>query len=173
MGSILILSGPIGSGKTTVAKALVEQAPPLTAYIEGDVFWSFLAKPPSGARVHRLPTLMRAMFRSAAAFAGDGWDAILDFSMPQHFATAAAARAPDIDVRYVELHASLETCAARAASRAEGAISDYRPYAEFYDAFNAEPQFVVPTDKGDPASTARAIQEGVASGRFRLNDKRG
>lgn len=168
MGSILILSGPIGSGKTTVAKALLENAIPPTAYIEGDVFWSFLAKPPPSARQRSFPTIMRAMFRSASALAGDGWDVILDFSIPPPFAAGAAARVPELDVRYVELHASLEICAARSASRAEGAIADYRPYADFFDAFNADPRFVVWTDDADPKSAAAAIRDGLAAGRFRL-----
>ena len=42
--SVIFLSGPIGAGKTTVAKALLPLLPAPLAYIEGDTFWSFIRK---------------------------------------------------------------------------------------------------------------------------------
>ena len=42
--SIIILSGPIGSGKSTVAQELIPSSPAPVVYIEGDKFWFFLAK---------------------------------------------------------------------------------------------------------------------------------
>lgn len=37
-------SGPVGAGKTTVAKELVALLPAPVSYIEGDIFWYFVAK---------------------------------------------------------------------------------------------------------------------------------
>jgi chloramphenicol 3-O-phosphotransferase len=168
MGSIVVLSGPIGAGKTTVARALLAAAEPPTAYIEGDVFWSFLVKPPRQARQRNFQGLMRAMFRAAAAIAQDGYEVILDFSMPPAFVARASARLSDVDVRYVELRASLEICAQRASTRTEGVIADYGPYADFYAMFDAEDRHVIRNDTTDPEAVAAAIREGLKAGRFRL-----
>jgi adenylate kinase family enzyme len=43
--SVVMLSGPIGAGKTTVARELVAISPAPLCYIEGDTFWSLFAKP--------------------------------------------------------------------------------------------------------------------------------
>ena len=168
MGSLVVISGPIGAGKTTLAKALVEISPPPLAYIEGDDFWRYLAKPGAGGPRRNIQPIMRAMFRAAAAIAVDDYEAILDFSMPPAFARAAAARIPDTPVHYVELRPALDVCASRAANRSEGGIPDYAPYADFYDAFDAEDRFVIRNDAQDPADVAMEIRAGLAEGRFRL-----
>ena len=43
MGSLLVVTGPPGSGKSTVSKVLAERAGP-SALIEGDQFFAFLAR---------------------------------------------------------------------------------------------------------------------------------
>jgi hypothetical protein len=111
---------------------------------------------------------MKAMLRSAAAFAGDGWDVLLDFSIPPAFAAGAAARMPDADLRYVELRASLAICAERAARRAEGVIADYEPYADLYAMFAADERFALHTDDASPEEVAVMIRSGMAAGQFRL-----
>jgi uridine kinase len=40
--SVIFLSGPIGAGKTAVARELLHLLPAPLSYIEGDVFWSFI-----------------------------------------------------------------------------------------------------------------------------------
>ena len=136
MGSLVVISGPIGSGKTTVARALVEASPPPLAYIEGDDFWRYLAKPAVGGPRRNIRAIMPAMIRAAAAIAANDYMAILDFSMPPAFVRAASARLANTPLHYVELRPTLDVCAGRAAGRAEGVIADYAPYADFYDAFD-------------------------------------
>ena len=43
--SVVMLSGPVGAGKTTVARELVAISPAPLYYIEGDTFWSHFVKP--------------------------------------------------------------------------------------------------------------------------------
>jgi hypothetical protein len=147
---------------------LVEVSPPPMAYIEGDDFWRYLAKPRSGGSRRNIQAIMRAMFRAAAAIAADDYESILDFSMPPAFVRAAAARIPDTPVHYVELRPSLDACASRSANRSEGVITDYAPYADFYDAFDAEDRFVIRNDARDPTDVAAEIRAGLAEGRYRL-----
>ena len=44
MNSIILLSGTVGAGKSTVAKELVKLIDNPVINIEGDVFWKFIAK---------------------------------------------------------------------------------------------------------------------------------
>ncbi len=168
MGSLVVISGPVGAGKTTVARALIDVCPPPLAYVEGDDFWRYLVKPRAGGPRRNVRTIMPAMFRAAAAIAADEYTAILDFSMPPYFVAPANARLNDTPVHYVELRPALAVCAARAAGRDEGVIADYGPYADFYDAFNGEERFVIRNDAADPADVAAEIRAGLAEGRFLL-----
>jgi len=167
MGSIIVLSGPVGAGKTTVGRALIEGLEAPAAYLEGDDFWFFLTKPKPDRRAN-FPTIMRAMFRAAAALAADDYKVVLDFSMPLWFLERAAARVTDSAIHFVVLRPSLDACMARAAAREEGRITAYGPYRELYDLFDAPDRHIVRNDDLAPADAARIIHEGVASGRFRF-----
>jgi len=166
VGAIVVISGPVGAGKTTVAKALADTAPPPAAFVEGDDFWFMLVKP-DRPRHANFPIVMRAMFRAAAAMAAGGYEAILDFSMPPAFLKAAAVRVDD-PVHLVVLKPTLEVCAARAANRAEGVIADYAPYRELYEMFDAEARHVIQNDDAPAADVAAAIREGLTADRFRF-----
>ena len=168
MGSLVVISGPIGAGKTTVARAFVEASPPPLAYIEGDDSWRFLAKPRAGGPARNMRAIMPAMFRAAAGIAADDYQAILDFSLPPAFVKAASARVTGSVVHYVELRPALAVCASRAANRAEGVLADYGPYTDFYDVFDAEERHVIRNDATDPADVAEEIRAGLHDGRFRL-----
>jgi chloramphenicol 3-O-phosphotransferase len=56
--SILLLSGPVGAGKMTIASALIELLPGAVARIGGDVFWVFFAK---GGAKRSTPETFRLM----------------------------------------------------------------------------------------------------------------
>lgn len=167
MGSIVVVSGPIGAGKTTVAKALVEASPPPVSLIEGDAFWPFITKPLTPGPRANFQTLMRAMVRASAAIAADGFEVILDFSMPPAFLQRAAERLEKSQIHFVVLRPSLEVCAARAAARPEGAIVDYGPYRDFYAMFDVDERHVV-ADEIPPEQAASLIREGLKAGRFRF-----
>lgn len=171
MKSIILLSGPVGAGKTSVAKALIEcQTGPMT-YIEGDSFWSHLARR-SELPIHlQFKMIMTAMVAAAIPYALYGYEALVDFSIPPWFLKTAdkMVQRKDVPVDLVVLRPPEEICAARAAARAEGVITDYGPYKELYTDFEDVPRrHVVLNDQDDPAATARLIREGLDEGKFRL-----
>jgi predicted kinase len=166
---LVIISGPIGAGKTTVARELVAASPPPVTYIEGDKFWFFIAKG-EGHVPRDFKMIMTAMTAAALPYALYGYEVILDFSIPPWFLETAQrlVKKKDLQLDYVVLRPSEKVCAARAASRAEGAIADYTAYRELYSSFDGVERHTIQDDTGDPAAVAARIREGLNAGKFRL-----
>jgi hypothetical protein len=136
--NIILLAGPPGAGKTTVARELVATSTGPTVCIEGDKFWTFFVKGgPGQVRARIFRTLLRARFS-------------------------------DVDFDYVVVRPSLAVCADRAATRPEGKVADYSIYHEFHADFDVPKPNLVADDTAYPAAVAALIREGLTEGRFRL-----
>jgi adenylate kinase family enzyme len=169
--SIVILSGPIGAGKTTVARELVALSTGPVAYIEGDKFWSFIAKAAENLRAEKnFKMIMTAMTGAALPYALYGYEVILDFSIPPWFLETAQriVKSRDVPLDYVVLRPSEAVCAARAAARAEGAIADYTRYRELYACFEEAERYIIGDDASAAGVVAARIRDGLNSGTFRL-----
>ena len=171
MGSIVLLSGPIGAGKTTVAQELVALSSGSIVYIEGDEFWFFIVKSGEGQSRHKnFRTIMAAMVAAAIPYAMAGYQVIVDFSVPPWFLETARkiVQKREIPLHFVVLRPGLDVCAARAAGRAEGTIPDYTGYAELYADFESAETYTVKNDSVDPKTAAALVREGLDAGRFRV-----
>jgi chloramphenicol 3-O-phosphotransferase len=168
MKSVIMLSGPIGAGKTTVARELVSLMQGEVAYIEGDSFWSFLSKTGSLNRRDNFPIILRSMTAAALPMARSGYDVVLDFSIPPDFLPIALKILKDTPLDFVVLLPSLDACELRAANRAEGVISDYQRYRSFYAMFLAAAERFTVGDTADARTTALRILEGLRERRFRV-----
>jgi len=170
MKPLVIISGPIGAGKTTVARELVASSPPPVAYIEGDKFWFFIAKGAGRRREKDFKMIMTAITAAALPYALYGYEVILDFSIPPWFLETAqrVVKAKDLSLDYVVLRPSETVCATRAASRAEGTIADYTAYRELYSSFDGAERYTIRDDTADPSSVAARIRDGLNAGAFRL-----
>jgi hypothetical protein len=168
---ILLLSGPVAAGKTTVARELVQRWPTPVVYIEGDVFWSFYAKGVSGPSPKRFKTIMASMVAAAVPFAVAGSDVIVDFTIPPWFLETAqrVARVRDIPLDYVAFRPSEAACRARGASREAGRIDDYSRYMDLYRDFDAAPGHCVVDDASSAADVATRILDGLGRGAYRLS----
>jgi hypothetical protein len=163
----MFLSGPIGAGKTAVAKALLPLLPPPLSYIEGNTFWSFIRKDDRSLQ-DNFPVLIHSMTAAAVPFARSGFQVVLDFSIPPAYVNTARKILKEVPFDFVLLRPSLDLCVQRAASRLEGPISDYAMFKSFYDQF--EEGRIKPICDGDenPEALARRIAEGLSQGRFRV-----
>lgn len=169
MKSVIMLSGPVGAGKTTVARELVSLMQGEVAYIEGDSFWSFLTKTGSLSRRDNFPIILRSMTAASLPLARSGYDVVLDFSIPPDFLPIALKILKDTSLEFVVLLPSLSTCERRAANRSEGIISDYQRYRSFYAMFLAAPErFTICDDAADASTIASRILEGLRTRRFRV-----
>lgn len=164
---IIILSGPPGAGKTTVAQDLIKLMPAAPAYIEGDDFWRFF---PGGSKpqkqVNDFRTIMRATTAATIPFAIAGYDTILDFSIPPWYLKGVIKiihrRA---EIHYVVLKPDESICARRALERGGGPITDYDH--EFYESFDKSPVPII-TDVATPMVIAQQIYQGLQEGIFFL-----
>jgi gluconate kinase len=170
MGSIVILTGPVGAGKTTVARELIALSPGPMACIEGDTFWSFIAKGAGKGRHHDFRMIMWAMAAAAVPYAAAGYEALLDFSIPPWFLETVrkVIKRREVPVDYVVLRPSEAVCAARAAARADGKIPDYAPYHDLYVSFDDAAGNILRDDAGSAKVVAASIRDGLDAGRFRL-----
>lgn len=166
---VLILSGPIGAGKTAVARELLRDASDGTAYIEGDTFWNIIVRPMASQLPFKaLAMTMRAMISAARQYDRDGYDVIVDFTVPASYLDAVGRLLRGATFNYVVLRPSLETCAARAAARKRGKIADYGRYRDFYFDFETEKRLTIDNELLGPAEAAKVIRAGLSSGTFAI-----
>jgi len=166
--SVIFLSGPIGAGKTTVARELLHLLPAPLAYIEGDTFWTFIEKEGAYGQRDSFPVLVRSMTAAAIPFARSGYRVLIDFSIPAAFVDTARKILKEVPFDFILLRPSLKVCIERAATRKEGAIKDSARIRDFYPLFESGSMEAVCDDHADPASLAKQIIEGLNLGRFRM-----
>jgi gluconate kinase len=169
MGRVLMLSGPVGAGKSTVAAELVRLWEGPLACIEGDRFWPFLARRKESDRREDFRVLMRSMTAAAVPLARSGYDVLLDFSFPPAFLSTARIILKEVPIDFVLLRPSLAVCVARALGRKGGNQLQSGTHEEFYALFDAEERHLIRDEAGDPGAIAARILAGLAAGQFRLS----
>lgn len=167
--SVVMLSGPVGAGKTTVARELVAISPAPLCYIEGDTFWQHFAKPDMKPKREQFRVLMRSVTAAAIPPARSGYEVLLDFSFPLDFLETARKILKDIPLDFVMLRPSLAMCEQRAAARPAGKIADYSQYRDFYAMFEGKSNHEVGDVEADARLIARRIRAGIDEGIFRLD----
>jgi energy-coupling factor transporter ATP-binding protein EcfA2 len=170
VGSLLVVTGPPGAGKSTVACVLASAAQH-SVLIEGDAFFSFLA---NGAIEPWLPgsndqntVVTRAAACAAGAFALGGYTTVYDGVVgPWFLPTFGAATGLD-HLYYAILLPSVDICVRRVATRREHGFTDEaatrKMHAEFASAPVAD-RHVVREPPDDPAAVAALIDSAREAG---------
>lgn len=175
-GRIVIVTGPPGAGKTTLARKLAEASENSRAvHLHTDDFYTAIRRgyaPPwlKHAQVQNA-TVTNAIAAAAAAYAAGGYDVIVEGIVGPWFLgpyreRAAAEGAP---LHYVFLRVAKALAVQRAAERADRPISAYPP--KLYEQLSAlgdYAQCAIDIDAFSPAQTLDRVREGLAAGRFRI-----
>ncbi len=169
MGEVIVVSGPPGSGKSTVANLLAERYEP-SALVDGDAFFAFLR---TGFVAPWLPESdhqNRAVLAAAAAASGrlaEHCTVVYDGVLWPPYVPLFAANA-DRPIHYAVLLPSVDTLLQRVRDRVDHPFTDLTAAEHMWHSF-AEASEGLPTidPVGSPADVADIIVGLVASGAIR------
>ena len=179
MSRIVIVSGPPGAGKSTIARKLAEGSEADRAvHLHTDDFYAYVRKgfvPPwkPEAQAQNV-TIMEALAASAAIYARGGYEVAVDGIVGPWFFDPWRAQASEhgLDLRYVALIPGEAETVARAMARTSGgAMVDPEVVRTMWQAFQQFPppaESVLDSSGQTPAETVAALREGLDAGRFRL-----
>lgn len=138
MGSLLVVTGPPGSGKSTVSKALAEQTGP-SALIEGDQFFAFLARDAIEPWLPESHEQNRVVVSAAAAatgrFAEGGFFTVYDGVVGPWFLHVFGSATGLAGLDYVILMPSADTCVERMLTRTGHGFRDEAAARKMHDEF--------------------------------------
>ncbi|MBO0881708.1 MAG: AAA family ATPase [Mycobacterium sp.] len=175
-GRLIVLTGPPGAGKTTVAAILAQRYMP-SVHLHADDFWGVIragAVPPYLPQAHQQNTVViTALARTAATYAAGGYHVIVDGIIGPWFIQrfcAAADPAPG-QIHYLVLRPDETTTLHRAIHRGSDALTATEPvqtmYRQFADLGPYE-HHVIDSTTLDPLATAERIQQALITGQFGL-----
>jgi hypothetical protein len=177
-GTILVLTGPPGAGKSTVARFLADTSTRPTVHLHTDDFYAAIRKgyiePWKREAQQQNIVVVGVILDSALGFARGGYDVVIDGILGPWFLDPfreAAARGVAID--YVVLRPSEAETVHRGTSRTFAkALRDEAVIAQMWKAFAdlgpLEPHAIDSTT-ANAEETALGIRAGLMAGRFRLS----
>jgi predicted kinase len=176
---VVIVSGPPGAGKTSVARRLASgSAAERAVHLHTDDFYAYIRKgfvepwrPESQAQNL---VVMEALVRAAATYAAGGYEVVVDGIVGPWFFDPwrEAARAGGFDLRYVVLMPDEATAVARGVARtAAGAMTDagvIRTMWAHFRTYGPAPEHLLDTTGQTLRETVELVRGGLDAGRFRL-----
>jgi chloramphenicol 3-O-phosphotransferase len=176
-GELVLVGGPPGAGKSTVADVLATTAKQPTVLLPADSFHLWIR---SGFITPYLPdahfqneVVRTVMSDAACAYADGGYDVIAEGILGPWLLepVRAACRARGVEVSYVVLRPNLEVTLARATTRVGRHLTDVEPIVGLYGAFTdlgTLESHVIDSSDQDTDQTVAAVAAGLRAGRFTL-----
>jgi predicted ABC-type ATPase len=173
MAFLVVVTGPPGAGKSTVAHALADSFEP-SALVAGDAFFGILAR---GAIAPWLPAahsqnevVTRAAAAATGHFVAGGYTTVYDGVLGPGFLAEFAAEAAVDQLHYVVLLPPVRWCVDQVANRSGHGFTDEDATREMHRQFAQaaiDQRHVLADLPGSPAQTAAEIARRVKSGAVR------
>lgn len=164
MGELLIITGPPGAGKSTVAALVAERFEP-SVLVQGDVFFGFVARGyiepwlPESHEQNRVVT--EATARATSVFARGGFTTIFDGMVGPWFLPTFLRVAEVTDVHYAVLLPSVETCVARVLGRTDHGFREEAVTRQMHASFTdggVDPRSLIDAEPGATAVTEEVLR---------------
>lgn len=172
MSSLLVLTGPPGAGKSTVASIIASRFEP-SALVAGDAFFGFIARgfiPPWLPEAHQQnEAVTTAAAAAAGTYARSGYTTVYDGVVGQWFLPTFAAGAGVDKLDYVVLLPPVECCVGRVALRERHGFRDEAATRQMHRDFSLatiDRRHVLDDLPDDPDETADLVLHQLMSGTF-------
>ncbi|HYN32723.1 MAG TPA: AAA family ATPase [Ilumatobacteraceae bacterium] len=173
MGSLLIVTGPPGAGKSTVAKLLADSTS-RSVLVAGDTFFGFLANgaidPWLGESHEQNTVVTRAAGKATGEFVVGGFSVVYDGVIGPWFLDTFLTTAGLTEVDYAVLLPTVEVCEQRVAARRGHGFTDLAATALMHRQFSEaelEQRHLICDHGLPPSETADSIREALSSGTLR------
>jgi len=178
-GRVIILTGPPGAGKSTVARLAADRLSP-SVHLHSDDFWAYIRR---GLIAPYLPeaerqneTVIDVLAQAAFGYAAGGYQVICDGVVGPWFIDVfrAASDTHGVALHYVVLRPDESTTLRRATSRGADALTDPEPIRSLHRQFTdlgVYQDHVLDSTLLTPQATADAVLGGLAKDTHRLHPR--